>query len=122
MSKNKKQEQLGMNPSTASNRLAKDLLFHFIQKEGIKCHHCKQEMARQNFSIEHIEPWLDSKNPVELYFNLQNVTFSHLSCNVGARREVKKPKHPSLSAYEKRGCRCDECKKLKAEHNKKYRK
>jgi len=31
-------------------------------------------------------------------------------------------KHPSLTAYTRRGCRCDECKKIKNESMKNYRK
>ena len=29
-------------------------------------------------------PWLDSINPKESFFDINNIAFSHLSCNVGA--------------------------------------
>lgn len=84
----KKKQQLGMNPSTASNRLVKDLLWNFVQKEGNECFHCKQPMDRSTFSIEHKTPWLDSETPIELFFDIDNISFSHLSCNASnARRE-----------------------------------
>lgn len=50
-------------------------------------------MTRETFSIEHLVPWLDSNNPIELYFDLDNISFSHLSCNIkAARRPEKLPK------------------------------
>lgn len=83
----RKSEQLGMNVSTASGRLVKDLLFKLICDSGInKCFHCGKEMLRENFSIEHKTPWMNSENPVGLFFDLDNVAFSHLSCNVKAAR------------------------------------
>ena len=84
----KKKLQLGMNPSTASHRLVKDLLWFFIcqTKDGVNCHRCGQMMDRDTFSIEHKTPWLDSDDPVGLYFNLANVDFSHKSCNYAAKR------------------------------------
>ncbi len=120
----KKAEQLKMNPSTASGRLVKDIIFGFLVKEKIVCHHCDRPMTRENYSIEHKEPWLDSENPVGLYFDLENISFSHLRCNIKASRNnmTSKQKHPSISAYENRGCRCAECTELKRIHNKKYRK
>lgn len=89
---NKKKEQLGMNPSTASGRLVKDLLWHHVASKQT-CHHCKESMTREDFSIEHIEPWLDSEDPLGLYFDMDNVAFSHHSCNVGACRQPRKKYH-----------------------------
>lgn len=119
MNKSKKEIQLGMNPSTASGKLVKDILFSFIQKDGILCHRCNKEMERDNFSIEHKTPWLDSEDPVKLYFDLDNISFSHLKCNIQAHRTIKN--HPSVNAYN-RGCKCDECKNLKKLKMQKYRK
>jgi hypothetical protein len=86
----KKQTQLGMNPSTASGRLLKDLLFKFAKDAGHVCYQCGKELDRDSFSIEHKTPWLDSENPVELFFKLDNIAFSHKSCNVGAARKPNK--------------------------------
>lgn len=109
-----------MNPSTASGRLVKDILFSFVQKEEYMCHHCGEPMSREDFSIEHIRPWLDSKDPVGLYFDLDNISFSHLKCNIGASRQPT-TKHPSIRSYAY-GCRCDECRELKKLDQRKTRK
>lgn len=79
-------KQLGMNPGTASHRLVKDLLYDFVIKAGHKCHRCGKEMDRENFSIEHIEPWLHSPDPVALFFDISNIAYSHLRCNAAAGR------------------------------------
>ena len=81
-----KNKSLGMNHSTASGRLIKDILFKFITKDGILCHHCQEEMTRDNFSIEHITPWLHAENSLDLFFDLNNVSFAHLKCNILKRR------------------------------------
>ena len=91
----KKQQQLGMNPSTASHRLTKDILFMFVENSGYKCFRCGGSMSRETFSIEHIEDWLDSENPVELYFDLGNISFSHLKCNVKHSRQRGQKPHDS---------------------------
>jgi len=78
--------QLGMNPGTAQNRLKKDLLFYFAKKEGHTCFRCGGDLERKGFSIEHKTPWLDAPDPVDLFFDIGNIAFSHLSCNSGAAR------------------------------------
>lgn len=114
----KKKTQLGMNPSTASHRLVKDILFKFVQEAGHTCHQCAGELTRDTFSVEHKEPWLDSADPQGLYFNLDNIAFSHLSCNSKAARRDKLP-CGTLASYN-RGCRCDECRPCNAESKRKY--
>lgn len=110
----KKQKQLGMNPSTASGRLVKDILFKFVKEAGHKCFICSGEMTRETFSVEHKTPWLDSEDPVKLFFDLENIAFSHKSCNIGAaRRELAECGTPS--AYY-RGCRCQACRDSHAEY------
>ena len=111
----KKQSQLGMNPSTASHRLGKDLLFKFVQIHHPNCYRCGEPMTRETFSIEHKTPWLDSDDPVGLYFDLDNIDFSHLQCNVGDRRVATYEKHGTEHMYNKYGCRCDLCKKAKSD-------
>lgn len=87
----KARKQLGMNITTARSRLVKDLLYRAVVVEGgAVCHHCRKFMEKDEFTIEHITPWLDSDDPVGLYFELDNVSFSHLSCNSRAARRVKR--------------------------------
>jgi len=91
----KKTEQLGMNASTASGRLQKDILWRLLCETGrTNCCRCKLQMTRDTFSIEHLTPWLDSEDPVGLFFDQSNIDFSHLKCNVAAARKVNKSAIP----------------------------
>ena len=118
--KEKKTKQLGMNPSTASNRLRKSILFSFAQKLGHAwCYQCATEITDiDRFTIEHKKPWLDSDNPVDTFFDLDNIAFSHAECNYAAARVKEGMPCPSVTAYRK-GCRCDGCKESRAEYRRK---
>ena len=111
----KKNEQLGMPHGTAQGKLRKSILFTLLKKHGENiCHQCKEEISSvDELSIEHKVPWLNSPNPLELFFDVENIAFSHLNCNVGAR---KKPdsRHGSNRKYTVYGCRCDLCKEAHA--------
>lgn len=88
----KKTVQLGMNHGTASSQLRKAILWDYVVKcEHNVCFQCKgQILSIDELSIEHKEPWLDSENPKELFFSLDNIAFSHISCNIGAARKTNK--------------------------------
>ena len=121
MSNEKKNTQLGMPIGTAGNRLRKEIMFKLLTKlnENI-CYRCGKKIeSAEELSIEHKEPWLDSPNPKELFFDLENIAFSHLSCNIHARR-MNWGKHPSTFSY-KKGCRCAGCVKANREMVYKYR-
>jgi len=115
--KEKKTTQLGMNPSTAAHKLRKSLLFNFAKQLGFCwCYQCAEEIKDiDKFTIEHKVPWLDSENPPDKFFNLDNIAFSHASCNYSAARYKKAEPCPSVNSY-RMGCRCDGCKKAKAEY------
>lgn len=122
----KKSEQLGMAHGTAANKLRKMIMFSLVRETGRDfCYRCKERIESiDTLSVEHIEPWLDSKNPVELYFNLENIAFSHTSCNAAGARRYNKgiivSKHGTINRYNKYGCRCDKCRAVKVMHNNKY--
>ena len=82
-----KSKALGMSHGTAANRLRKMILFSLVcQLELNICYRCDKEILTvSDLSIEHKEPWLQAKNPVKNFFDLDNIAFSHLSCNSGAR-------------------------------------
>lgn len=88
----KKERQLGMKPGTATGILRKRLLFSLAQRLSLDvCFHCQTKISSpEEFSIEHKTPWLDSEKPIDLFFNLDNIAFSHLRCNSRAARKPHK--------------------------------
>jgi hypothetical protein len=90
MSNEKKSEQLGMSYGKAGNILRKDIIFHLAHKAGMgDCFQCGKMIDDvDNFSIEHKVPWLDSEDPIGLYFSFDNIAFSHTHCNLKAKRNA----------------------------------
>ena len=87
----KKKAVLGISLGTAANRLRKALLFSMAHrlKEDF-CFRCGCQIETvDEFSVEHKESWQLSDNPVEAYFDLKNISFSHLGCNSRAAFRVK---------------------------------
>jgi len=121
-SNKKKSKQLGMNHATAAGRLRKMIMFQMMQELGKdSCHQCGEKIESiKDLSVEHKIPWLDSDDPVRLYFDLDNITFSHLKCNSGSRR-AEKSRHGTFRRYSKHGCRCFECTKANREKKRKQR-
>lgn len=121
-SNNKKREQLGDHIGTAASRLRKSIIFNLLrQLDQNYCFQCKEKIDNVNdLSIEHKIPWLDSEDPKKLFYDVNNIAFSHLSCNVRAARQTRTLKHPSQASYE-RGCRCDECKEEHRKNNEGWR-
>lgn len=96
MANEKKSKQLGMAIGTANARLRKMVLFKLMQKSDLDvCFRCDKRIETiEEFSIEHKQPWLDVS--AALFWDWDNIAFSHLTCNIKAGR---KPKHPkSLAA------------------------
>ena len=80
-SNNKKSATLGIPHGTANHRLRKNILFFLLKKhhENV-CIRCSQVINTvEELSIEHIKPWEGIS--AELFWDLQNVAFSHLHCN-----------------------------------------
>ena len=74
-------KQLGMNYASASHRLRKEVMFRLVQEVGKdSCFRCgrKIQTARE-LSIDHKINWLDNNS--ELFWDLDNIAFSHISCN-----------------------------------------
>ena len=114
--KERQAELLGVSVSTAVNRLQRDLIFDFISKAGEVCYRCHKPMTREDFSIEHKTAWMGSSNPVETFFDVDNIAYSHLSCNSKAAHDDKFRGHPSWYQL-KQGCKCEECLSLRKEAN-----
>lgn len=77
----RKSDFLGMPHGTAANRLRKMVILHLAQQLGQDlCFRCGTKIENvEEFSIEHKEKWLGVS--VELFWNLDNIAFSHLKCN-----------------------------------------
>lgn len=87
-----KSEQLEIPFSTANQRLRKMIMFKLVQECGRdNCYRCKEKITDiDNFSIEHMEDWLHTENPKELFFDLNNIAFSHHKCNTSRGQQMKK--------------------------------
>ncbi|HXQ38298.1 MAG TPA: hypothetical protein VN843_30130 [Anaerolineales bacterium] len=85
MSNEKKSVTLGMPHGTATNRLRKNILFHLLKKHGENyCFRCCESIERvDDLSIEHKQPWEGIS--AELFWDLNNIAFSHLCCNTPHR-------------------------------------
>ena len=110
--------QLGMPFGTAQNKLRKAIMFQMIQRVSLDvCFQCGKKIETiDELSIEHKIPWMNSYNPIKLFFDLDNIAFSHLRCNCAQAIHPTplskgRLKHPSLFAYQ-RGCKCPECKEI----------
>lgn len=87
----KKSLQLGMPFGNARTILVRTLMFTMIQQLGKDvCYRCKQRIERaEEFSIDHKEPWQDVST--DLFWDINNIAFSHRGCNSrAARRDMKK--------------------------------
>lgn len=87
-----KSKILGLPLGTASNRLRKLLLFSLAGKLNmLQCFRCNKLIDNvAEFSIEHKIAWQNSETPNDLFFAIDNIAFSHLSCNIGAAYKHKK--------------------------------
>ncbi len=101
MSNKKKSEQLEMSYGKAGNILRKSIMFSLAQKCNYDtCYRCKKKIENiDELSIEHIKPWLDSDNPVERFFDLNNTAFSHLNCNIKARNIPNKKRFNNINKF-----------------------
>ena len=83
-----KAEFLGMSYGSACGKLRKQLLFSCVQRLGEDiCFRCGNTIENiDNFSIDHKKYWLHTN--VELFWDLNNIAFSHLHCNNLHRRYV----------------------------------
>lgn len=119
----KKFEQLGMPYGTACNRLRKMVLFNLLIKHGENmCYRCGRSIEDvKDLSIEHKKHWLD--RDVALFWDLDNIAFSHLSCNSKHKRPMKKKigRLHGILKYKSESCRCETCKEAKRAENESYR-
>ena len=85
-------KKLGKSFGAAGTELKKHLLFHFAKKLGMDvCYRCGEKIVDiAKFSVEHKKGWRFAENPKETFFDLDNIAFSHLSCNSRAKKHHRK--------------------------------
>lgn len=102
MSNERKDRQLGMPYGTARNKLIKQLLFELVVETNKNiCFRCNLEISDiNNFSVEHKLPFLDSGFALELFFDKENIAYSHLDCNSKNRRSyIGESDYPGIQIY-----------------------
>ena len=77
-----------MSATTAKHRLERMILFQLIQQtQRDKCYVCDYRIEEvDQLSIEHKLPWYGDDRDSNLYWNLDNIAFSHRKCNLPHRR------------------------------------
>ena len=117
----KKSKQLGMPLGTATAKLRKMVLFTILSKHKENyCYRCGQEITScDDLSMEHKIAWLD--NDPDLFWDLDNIAFSHLNCNIKDRRmRARNLVHGTATGY-RYGCRCTGCNEAHNQQLREYR-
>jgi len=87
---------LGDETKAARFKLLRALAYEYMKMKfhGL-CHNCHKFVEREDFSLEHIIPWMNSFDPKRFFYDVQNLTISHISCNAKRLNFIKKPKDNS---------------------------
>ena len=96
-----KSEQLKMPYGTASQRLRKNIMFDLVKKCGLDiCYQCGKKIENiDDLSIEHKTPWLHSDDPEGLFYDMNNIAFSHLKCNTDNKRHATRKVRIGKTGY-----------------------
>ncbi len=95
--KARESEFIGMPFQTANHRLRASILFSLVVRCGDDiCFRCGEKITNpKDLSVEHKKEWMGES--VALFWDLDNIAFSHRSCNVNrhclARKKRKKAVH-----------------------------
>lgn len=83
---------LGMKYTTAVGGLQRRLLFKFAGDLGLlSCFRCGESICTiKEFTVEHKKIWSIQESPLESFFDLGNIAFSHYRCNSGATVQPNK--------------------------------
>lgn len=86
---------LGVPHGTALVHLRRKIIYNLLPDQI--CYRCKQPIeSDEDLSIDHIEPWEDRENGKELFWDLDNIAFSHKRCNKQHKtRLIESPKGQS---------------------------
>lgn len=86
-----KKALLGMPYGTACAILRKSIIFWLAGENGmLNCYRCKKPIENiKDFSIEHKLPWQKETEPNKSFFDIENIAFSHIKCNIGGHNRSK---------------------------------
>ena len=84
-----KSDFLEMSYGTANSRLRKMIIFNLLVRHNENiCFQCGEVIENiDDLSIEHKKPWLGRDK--SLFWDLDNIAFSHLRCNTHAHKVSK---------------------------------
>jgi hypothetical protein len=101
------EKQLGMKILSARLKLMRMIIFDYARKDGtLKCFRCGKEiLSYEDTTIDHIKDWRNV-DPV-LFWDLENISYSHYSCNVKGNRKGKK--HVLVKSRSKTERKCKVC-------------
>lgn len=94
-------QQLGMTYGRARAILSKSIIFALAQNSKMDiCIRCNRRIKDVNdFTVDHKQDWLYAVNPLQTFFDLDNVGFSHGKCNLLAGNNKPKRQHNSKTGY-----------------------
>lgn len=80
------EDLLGEKLSTAKSKLNKLLMFELAKKCNMDtCFRCGEKIEDiSDFTIDHKESWMLGDSPVQLFYDMNNIAFSHAKCNYEA--------------------------------------
>jgi|CXWL01.1.fsa_nt_gi hypothetical protein len=106
---------LGMSYGTARARLERTIMFSMAVKLGLDdCFRCQKKIKSVlEFSVEHKESWQLSDIPLEKYFDLENIAFSHALCNSNAAYRRQTIHGTAKGAH----CKCAPCLASRKKYN-----
>ncbi|SRR5258706_9928903 len=138
-SNQRKAETLGMPGGTANNKLKKRLVYTLLQmlqeyqekfgyiaegfdengkwtypahKWSLYCSVCGRNIQNEDeMTIEHIKPWEGRENGKDLFWDLENIGFSHKWCN--KPHSYPGSPRPSLRKYSDEEKYCPSCDTMK---------
>lgn len=87
-----KSDFLGMPLGTARNRLVNSVIRRLAVLAGVAtCHRCGEALeSDEDISMDHVKDWFQKENGIALFFDPENVAFSHKKCNYLSRKSQPK--------------------------------
>lgn len=72
----------GVVSSTARHRLRSNIIYaFFVNRDGDKCLRCGEPVDFLEYSIDHLESFWESSDPVSYFYDVEKCFMSHLDCN-----------------------------------------